>query len=60
MSHSTKSGDQSYLETVRPERAPSHRSRPLRVLFVHRDPQAIDSCLQELKKGNSLSPMILF
>jgi diguanylate cyclase (GGDEF)-like protein/PAS domain S-box-containing protein len=25
--------------------------RPLRVLFVHRDPQAIDSCLQELKKG---------
>jgi diguanylate cyclase (GGDEF)-like protein/PAS domain S-box-containing protein len=28
-----------------------HRSEPLRVLFVHRDADAIDSCVQELKKG---------
>ncbi len=31
--------------------APSHRKRPLRVLFVHREAEAIDSCLQEPKKG---------
>jgi diguanylate cyclase (GGDEF)-like protein/PAS domain S-box-containing protein len=34
-----------------PDGAPSHRKRPLRVLFVHREAEAIDSCLQELKKG---------
>jgi diguanylate cyclase (GGDEF)-like protein/PAS domain S-box-containing protein len=34
-----------------PESAPPHRRRPLRVLFVHREAEAIDSCLQELKKG---------
>jgi diguanylate cyclase (GGDEF)-like protein/PAS domain S-box-containing protein len=28
-----------------------HRTRPLRVLFIHRDADAIDSCLQEFKKG---------
>ncbi|HTB93742.1 MAG TPA: hypothetical protein VK728_12995, partial [Candidatus Sulfotelmatobacter sp.] len=28
-----------------------HRTRSLRVLFIHRDADAIDSCLQELKKG---------
>ncbi len=30
---------------------PSHRRRIIRVLFVHRDADAIDSCLQELEKG---------
>jgi diguanylate cyclase (GGDEF)-like protein/PAS domain S-box-containing protein len=34
-----------------PDAAPSHRKRPLRVLFVHREAEAIDSCLQELKRG---------
>jgi diguanylate cyclase (GGDEF)-like protein/PAS domain S-box-containing protein len=33
------------------ERAPSHRSRPIRALFVHRDADAIDACLQELQKA---------
>jgi hypothetical protein len=28
-----------------------HRRRPLRVLFIHRDADAVDSCLQELKKA---------
>jgi len=35
---------------IRPESSTSHRSRSLRVLFVHRDADAIDSCLGELKK----------
>lgn len=51
MAHATESGGLSYLATVRPETTSFHRRRPLRVLFVHRDPQVIDSCLQELKKG---------
>jgi diguanylate cyclase (GGDEF)-like protein/PAS domain S-box-containing protein len=31
--------------------AQTHRTRSLRVLFIHRDADAIDSCLQELRKG---------
>jgi diguanylate cyclase (GGDEF)-like protein/PAS domain S-box-containing protein len=34
-----------------PESTASHRRRPLRVLFMHRDADAIDSCLEELKKA---------
>ena len=33
------------------ERVQPHRTRSLRVLFIHRDADAIDSCLQEFKKG---------
>ena len=33
------------------ESTQTHRMRPLSVLFVHRDADAIDCCLQELKKG---------
>jgi len=33
------------------ERAQTHRTRSLSVLFIHRDADAIDSCLQEFKKG---------
>lgn len=33
------------------ESRPAHRRRPLRVFFVHRDADAIESCLQELEKG---------
>ncbi len=51
MSGQAKSGNESYLESVRPENNSFHRCRPLRVLFVHRDSSAVDSCLQELKKG---------
>jgi diguanylate cyclase (GGDEF)-like protein/PAS domain S-box-containing protein len=29
----------------------THRTRALQALFIHRDADAIDSCLQELKKG---------
>jgi hypothetical protein len=36
---------------MRSDRAPSHRSRPIRALFVHRDADAIDACLQELHKA---------
>jgi diguanylate cyclase (GGDEF)-like protein/PAS domain S-box-containing protein len=36
---------------VRSEGTPSHRSRPLRALFVHRDADAIDACVQELEKA---------
>jgi diguanylate cyclase (GGDEF)-like protein/PAS domain S-box-containing protein len=33
------------------ESSATHRSRPLRALFVHREADAIDACLQELKRG---------
>jgi diguanylate cyclase (GGDEF)-like protein/PAS domain S-box-containing protein len=33
------------------ESSPSHRSRRLRALFVHRDADAIDACVQELEKA---------
>ncbi|SRR6266404_4229989 len=36
---------------AQPEHAAPHRSRPLRVLIVHRDADTIDSCLEELKQG---------
>jgi diguanylate cyclase (GGDEF)-like protein/PAS domain S-box-containing protein len=37
--------------SARSESTASHRRRPLRVLFAHRDADTIDSCLEELKKG---------
>src|SRR5439155_9919124 len=37
--------------SVRSESVPSRRSRPLRALFVHRDRDAIDACVQELEKA---------
>jgi len=39
------------LKSFRPEGAASHRRRPLSVLFVHRDADVIDNCLEELKKA---------
>jgi len=42
---------QSDLPVFRLESTSSHRRRSLRVLFVHRDSDAVDSCLQELKKA---------
>lgn len=36
---------------VRSQNTASHRRRPLRVLFIHRDIRTVECCLQELKKG---------
>jgi diguanylate cyclase (GGDEF)-like protein/PAS domain S-box-containing protein len=46
-----QSETQSNHATVDAEHAHSHRSRPLRALFVHRDAHAIDTCLKELEKA---------
>jgi len=35
----------------RPESTATHRRRPLSVLFVHRDADVVDSCLEELKRA---------
>jgi len=40
----------SVQRSFRPERAANHRQSPLSVLFVHRDADVVDSCLEELKK----------
>ena len=37
--------------SFRPETAAPHRRRPLSVLFVHREADVIDICLEELKKA---------
>jgi diguanylate cyclase (GGDEF)-like protein/PAS domain S-box-containing protein len=42
---------QSDLTSFRTEDTASHRRRPIRVLFVHRDAEVIDNCLLELKKA---------
>jgi diguanylate cyclase (GGDEF)-like protein/PAS domain S-box-containing protein len=42
---------QSDLANFRAEGTPSHRRRPIHVLFIHRDADVIDSCLEELKKA---------
>src|SRR5271166_3449299 len=46
-----RSKTQSEQGGARPDSMPSHRRRSLSVLFVHRDAEAIDCCLQELEKG---------
>jgi diguanylate cyclase (GGDEF)-like protein/PAS domain S-box-containing protein len=47
----TQNGVPSNHVPMRSDCAPSHRSRPLRALFVHRDTGAIDACLQKLQKA---------
>jgi diguanylate cyclase (GGDEF)-like protein/PAS domain S-box-containing protein len=42
---------QSDRRNVRPDSTASHRRRPLRVLFIHRDADTVDSCVQELEKA---------
>lgn len=42
---------QSERGNIRPESAASHRRRPIRVLFIHRDADGVDSCVQELEKA---------
>src|SRR6202165_554245 len=51
MSNLAQNEFQSARRSLRPESAASHRRRPLSVLFVHRDADVVDSCLEELKKA---------
>jgi diguanylate cyclase (GGDEF)-like protein/PAS domain S-box-containing protein len=50
MSNLARNELQSVQRSFRPERAANHRQSPLSVLFVHRDADVVDSCLEELKK----------
>jgi diguanylate cyclase (GGDEF)-like protein/PAS domain S-box-containing protein len=43
---------QSDRRNVRPESRISHRRRPLRVLFIHRDAGTVDCCVKELEKAH--------
>ncbi len=38
--------------SFRAQGKPSHRRRALRILFVHRDAEVVESCLEELKKAH--------
>ena len=51
MSNLAQNEQQSDQRRGQPEGLASHRRRPLRVLFVHRDADTLDSCLEQLKKG---------
>src|SRR5260221_11133695 len=42
---------QSDRRTGQTEKTAAHRRRPLRVLFVHRDADGVDCCVQELEKA---------
>jgi PAS domain-containing protein len=42
---------QSARRSSRPESAAPHRRRPLSVLFIHRDADVVDSCVEELKRA---------
>jgi diguanylate cyclase (GGDEF)-like protein/PAS domain S-box-containing protein len=43
---------QSDLTDFQAERSASHRSRHIRVLFVHRNTHVVDCCLEELRKAS--------
>lgn len=51
MSNLAQNEFQTARRSLRTEGAGFHRRRSLNVLFIHRDADAIDSCLQELEKG---------
>ncbi len=51
MSNVVQNEIQSDQKVVPPDNTPSHRLRPLRVLFIHSDAQAVDGCVEELKKA---------
>jgi diguanylate cyclase (GGDEF)-like protein/PAS domain S-box-containing protein len=51
MPNLTQNGLQSDLANFRAEGTASHRNRPIQVLFIHRDADVIDNCLEELKKA---------
>jgi two-component system, cell cycle response regulator len=51
MSNLAQNEFQSVRRSFRPQSAAAHRRRPLSVLFVHRDADVVDGCLEELKKA---------
>jgi diguanylate cyclase (GGDEF)-like protein/PAS domain S-box-containing protein len=51
MTNLAQSKSQSVPRNFHPQSAGAHRRRPLNVLFIHRDADVVDSCLQELKKA---------
>jgi diguanylate cyclase (GGDEF)-like protein/PAS domain S-box-containing protein len=51
MSNLTQNGLQFDLTSLHAESKVSHRRRPLRVLFAHRDAEVVDNCVEELKKA---------
>jgi len=51
MANLAHSERQSNMAITRSESTTSHRRRPIRVLFVHRDAEIIENCLDELKKA---------
>ncbi len=51
MSNLAQNEFQSAQRSFRPETEASHRRRPLSVLFIHRDADAVESCVEELKKA---------
>jgi hypothetical protein len=51
MSSLTQSKMQSDPIGFRPRTTDSHRSRALDILFIHRDADTVECCLQELKKA---------
>jgi diguanylate cyclase (GGDEF)-like protein/PAS domain S-box-containing protein len=51
MSNLAQNEFQSAQRSFRPQSAVAHRRRPLSVLFVHRDADVVDNCLEELKKA---------
>jgi two-component system, cell cycle response regulator len=51
MSNVAQNDSQSELASLRRSNKASHRWRPLRVLFVHRDAEVVDNCMEELKKA---------
>ncbi len=51
MSNATQNDSALDLASLRTEARIGHRRRLLRVLFVHRDADVVDNCLEELKKA---------
>jgi diguanylate cyclase (GGDEF)-like protein/PAS domain S-box-containing protein len=51
MSNLAQNEFQSAQRSLRPQSAAAHRRRPISVLFVHRDADVVDNCLEELKKA---------
>ena len=51
MSNLIQTEFQSSRSSLRTNGAAPHRRRPLSVLFIHRDAEVVDSCLEELKKA---------
>jgi diguanylate cyclase (GGDEF)-like protein/PAS domain S-box-containing protein len=51
MSNLTQNDSGLDLASLRTETKTAHRRRLLRVLFVHRDAEVVDNCLEELKKA---------